>query len=731
MATIQPHKPASCKYADSGRLIAQTLEALRPPQAVSTADYAAAHRVLTNAGGGSQGRWAHEKAPYLVGIMDAIDSPDHTTVAIAGPGQCGKTAVQENWLMRNVGADQADMLWYQHTDASIDDYVKQTINPLIFNHETMRSRMGRARTDNSLSFKRFRGMTVRFLSFTSSNLVQKYAPRIVADEFDAYDPSIGDPKTLLDVRRQTFGRASKLVALSHPDLAGGSKPADWNKGVMALYRDSDRRCWWWACRQCGFWSSPNPGARFQMVLTYDEMAPLDDIAEHAHLLCPHNGCVITDADIRFMNLTGKWIGLGQVIDQETGEVSGALLPRDTAGFWIMGVMSPFLMHGVGGLARNRVAAERAYAVTGETKTLRQVMCKQLGVPFDPPRQAGAVDANTLAARADDALRLGTVPRWVRFITGAMDVQGNRFEMLWRGWGAQRESVVIDTRILDATAYGAAVDPATDPGCWDSALEMLMDAEFPLADGSGRVMRVLSTGIDSQGADGFTIQAYAVWSRLRIARKARFLGNVSGREAYNVLCLRGASALQAQTLTVTKPDIQRKDRRANARGEVPLGVFNPNSFKSILADQLARDQIGPGYVHFPAGLRSADPPHLWFAQLVAERKLPTGRWEKIKDGARNEALDLMVMAAVICHLRAPSRFDWSLQRVPNWARDWDENSQVGLPTVKDGQQKAAVRGASALPAAPAPPPRAPARVAGLTVAQRIEAIRAAKHQGAPA
>ena len=701
---MQSLSPPCFNYADPARFTSECLGAFLPPERVGTADCAAGLRYLS---GAYVGRWTHEKAPYLVAIMDAADDADHTTVAVPGPGQCGKTASVENYLFRCICYDPADVLWYMHTDAAIEDYVKQTINPLVQSHQDLRARLGRDRVDNSLSFKRFQGMTARFLAFTHSNVVNKVAPRIIADEFDAMDQSVGDPKTVLDVRRQTFGRASKLIALSHPDLAGGSKPSEWNAGIMSLYRDSDRRIWWWPCPHCDLWSSPAPGARFQTAFAFETDGELDRVAESAHLVCPHNGCVIADTDRRGMNARGKWVGIGQTIDEETGDLSGELIKTDTAGFWIQGVMSPFLPGGIGWLARNYVKAHRNFVATGDAAGLRTVCAKQLGVPFDKPKRHETVDATTLADRAELDLKLGAVPAFVRFITASMDVQGNRFELLWRGWGIERESVVIDHRVVKDIA-GVPVAPATDPAAWDHVLALLLDAEFPLADGSGRVMRVKAVGVDNHGEDGVTEQGVRAWQRLRKAHRVKFEGTISGRRTYNLLMLRGAPQLNAKNLQVHMPDEQASGKKA--RGGVPRGDFNPGVFKSILAGQLAQATPGPGYVHFPHALRAAEAPHPWFEQLTAEEKQPNGRWVK-RDGARNEVLDLMVMAAVMAHLHAPSRFDWTaMQNVPPWAKPWEANPLVGQPRAPQ-PPLAGVEAAPARPAPAAPSPVQPARQTG--------------------
>lgn len=724
--------PPSFSYAHAGTLVAGTLQALLPPQRISTADYAAANRYLFNEGGGYVGRWNHDVAPYLVDIMDALDDHEHTTVALAKPGQCGGTAIAENWFQKLVCTDPANLLWYMQAQPALEAYVKRTINPMIAQHKEMQARLGPNRTDDSLKFKGFLGMAVELLPATFANLTNKAAGRIIADEYDGYtigntEGGYADPKALLDVRRSTFGRESKLFCLSHPDRAEGSKPEKWNSGIMSLYRDSDRRIWWWRCPHCELYSSPNPGAAYQTELEYNDKLPLDQIAEGAHLVCPHNGCVIADHERRGMNLTGRWVGLGQQIDVETGAVTGQLAQRDIAGFWIVGIMSPFLFGGIGGLAAALVKAEREFAETGSDASLRQVVVKQVGHGYDPPKAVGSLDAATLAERADPALLLGVVPNGVRFIVCAIDVQANRFEVLFRGIGVGRESWVIKHRVV------ADVLPATDPAAWDSVLQECTEAEFPLNDSSGRVMRVLGVGYDSAGEPGVTPQAMDAWRRARKAGRARSMGLIAGRPAYKLLPLKGGSAKGTRPLQVVRPDA-RADRHSGARGDVPLGLFGPNWFKDAVAGQLGTAQPGPGYVHFPAALLSAQPPHAFFEQLVAERRTKQGTWEKV--APRNEALDLMVMSSAMAHLFAPSAFDWT--RPPPWARDWDENTLVALPSAAQPVRRGAPQGDQA--PVPVTAPREPSRAmrqpvalpagARLSWAERVAAARASAPPQAP-
>ncbi|WP_052402604.1 terminase gpA endonuclease subunit [Muricoccus aerilatus] len=658
-------------FADPADVVLSAFEALLAPERLPLSQYAAQHRKLTDGIGEEPKPFNPARVPYLAGPSDALTSGLYTTVALPGPGQCAKTTVAENWLQQTVETDPASFLWYMQTKPGVEAYVKKRIDSMIRAHPRMAARLGSDPSADSIAFKDFGAMQAEFLSFGKNTLINKNAPRIVADEVDNYDLSeLGEAKPVLDIRRQVFGEDSCLLLLSHPDLAVGMSPAGWTKGIMAVYRDSTRGMWWWPCPRCGAHSSPNPGAARFMALDYDAEAPLDEVRDMARLVCPVCGGLIEDHEREAMNGAGRWIGTGEAVDED-GRVTGQLAKNDTYGAWIVGVMSPFILGGIGGLARARVQAERDMERSGDEATARQVVVKQWGFPFVPRKRIGSVSAEALVERAEPALQRDEVPDGVRVIIAWADVQANRFELIRRGWGMGWESWVLSTEHIEA-------ETATDPAAWDRLLEALQ-RPLPLADSSGRVMRPRGVGMDMGGAAGVTSRAYEAWLRWQRAGKVRKLGVASGRDIWDVILTQGAPALGAARLQVIYPDDVRKDRVASALagGRVPVARFNANLFKDDLAGQLARLEPGPLHVHLPAwALDRAGPPHPWFEQLVAEQRRPNGSWRKVVASARNEAGDQMVGTHVLGRLHGLGRINWDAP--PAWAAPWDINSLVGEP-----------------------------------------------------
>ncbi|MBR0649524.1 phage terminase large subunit family protein [Roseomonas terrae] len=681
-----PLEPASFAFADPLALLRDAFEAILPPNRMSVADHAGRNRWVKSPVGAHLERWSHDTAPYLTEPMHWLSDDQYDTVGIIGPGACGKTMIAENWLLYTAESDPADLLWYLNTDAALDAYVKGRIEPMLDQHDPLLGHLRRGLGRDSVAFKRFRGGRAEFLTFTPSSLVNKHVARIVADEIDNYDESLGDPLALLNPRRQAAGADSKLLVISHPDRGAPiDAPRTKQRGIMAVYADSTRCTWWWRCPHCGTYSSPHPGTARRMVLDWPKDASLDEIQAKARLVCP-TGCLIEDGERYAMNLTGRWVGEGETIDED-GRVTGERRRVKTAGAWILGVMSPFTKDGIGGLARAQAQAERA-ADLGDHEGLRQVMVKTFGEPYAPPARLGSIDAAVLAERADKGLDLGIVPDWVRFLSIWADAQGSRFEWLVRGWGEGGRSCVIDRQIMPA-------EPGTNPDDWDELLERLQETVYPLADGSGRGMRVRAAGFDAYGVPGVTEQAYAAWLRRRKAGKAQKLGLIEGRDVWNLVPTRGASARAAPRIMLAYPNSQRKDRKAAARGQVPLLLFNPNAAKDALAAQLAVEAPGIGSVGFPFALRDDAPPHEFFEQLAAETRDPvSGVWSKAEAGRRNEVLDMMVGCELVARLHGLHRIDWD--RPPNWAASWETNSMlVAIESEQEPEPKGAAASAAPL------------------------------------
>lgn len=202
---------------------------------------------------------------------------------------------------------------------------------------------------------------------------------------------------------------------------------------------------------------------------------------------------------------------------------------------------------------------------------------------------------------------------------AIDVQDDRLEIEWKGWGVGEESWSLDYAVL-------AGDPGRDE-LWQRAADHL-DRTFTREDGA--VLGVYACGLDTGGH--YTKQAY------EFARKHRS----------RVYALKGRAGAGAP---LVKPGGKVK------KAGIKLWIVGTDTAKElILKSRLAITEPGPGYMHFPVSTQYGQ---AYFDQLTAERSVtrykfgqPYTAWH-LPSGARNEALDLNVYALAALAIKRPN------------------------------------------------------------------------------
>jgi phage terminase large subunit GpA-like protein len=183
-------------YASALHLVAEIFQGFLPPRKISTAAYAEAHRWVKRPGAGSLQKFSHDEAPYLRAIMDALDDERFLTVGVVGCAQSGKNVSAENWLLKGIGTDAADMLWYMQTEDAISAYVKGRLEPMIEAHPEMSRALGSRPSDNSIHFKRFDRMQVEFLGASARNFVLSHGSR--THRLSVQDSPMGTPPPAID-----------------------------------------------------------------------------------------------------------------------------------------------------------------------------------------------------------------------------------------------------------------------------------------------------------------------------------------------------------------------------------------------------------------------------------------------------------------------------------------------------------------------------------------------------
>lgn len=671
-------------------LLVATADAVRPPERLSVAEAAEKYRWLNNPGS-YVGPFKNDKTPYMVGPQDVLQSLDHEAMIFVGPAQTGKTDSLLNWITHSVACDPADMMVIEKSQTAARDFARRRIAKLLRDTAAVRERVLPGRTNQSIYDYRFRSGMLLSLSWPTVNeLSGKPVGRLWLTDYDRMPDDIdgeGSPFDLARKRATTFRRFGMTVAESSPGrvidnpkwLPKSPHEAPPTTGILALYNRGDRRRWLWPCVNCDEYFEPD-FANLRWPDSEDAM----EAAEACWMECPH--CAQRyrhDFDEKagtpgkyMLNLRGLWLPDGMKA-LPGGRIVGTPRRTDTASFWLKGPAAAFTDWTQ--LVYRYLKAMEEYETTGDETALKTTINTDQGLPYTPQGMGAERLPEELRARARD-LGDRVVPDGVRFLVAAVDVQKTRFEVQVMGVGEGGDVWIIDrfkirkSDRIDEDGERYPVNPAQYPEDWHVLIDGVILKSYPLGDGSGRHMQIKAVGIDSGGRAGVTVNAYDFW---------RFLQRTDGRGLHRrVRLVKGDPRPAAPLVRIDYPDAERKDRKAAARGEIPILFIASNKMKDAANAMLGRKEPGGGMVSFPLWLED------WFyAEMTAETRTAKG-WVNPK-AYRNEAWDLFNYGLGLCYskLIRLDLIDWS--NPPGWAAEWDENDLVSGDFNKrfEGQPKA--------------------------------------------
>lgn len=665
-------------YADASAIRRDIAGLIRPPRRISVAECAAeAVKVVSSSGAQP---WDAATTPYMVEPMNLFASRRYEAVIFAGPARSGKTeGLCDCAISYAVTCDPGDMLAYFATELNAQDYSKRRLRRLHEHSEQLSAQVSPRAHDNNIMSTIYRNGMLLSLGYpTSSQMAQRDARYVVLSDYDSMPDDVDGEGSAFDLGRkrvQTMLSAGMAMVESSPKrtitdaawrpLGHEAPPCD--GGILPLYNLGDRRMYYWRCLHCREWF------RVPALPAYQDRGDIDASAATAHVVCDRCGSIHGAESKRALNLGGRWVPDGCTIAGD-GRLEGTP-PRTTfASFWLLGCAAAFQpWHSI---VRNCLRAEQSYASTGAEEPLRTTLNVDQGLPYLPRSMRGSRSSLALQERAED-WPVRTVPDAVRFLVAAIDVQGYRFVVQVVGWGPGDERWLIDryqidqSSRLDGDGRPLRLDPASYPEDWTLIEERVIRSEYQMSCGD-RLMPVVAV-CDSGGKAGVTERAYGYWRMLRAKGLQHRFALAKGNSAAKT----GSPLVQESW-----PDSPRKDRRAKARGDVPVYLINTNDIKDKLDGDLKRDAPGPGYIHIPAWIDE----HV-FRELTAETRGPKG-WAQGRSA--NEAWDLMVYdraAIKIMELWQRRPFTWD--NPPVWASDDSRNpyrKAMGQETEQPKQQR---------------------------------------------
>lgn len=658
-------------------MLVATAEAVRPPERLTVPESAEKYRFLNNPGS-YVGPLRMNKTPYLIEPLEVLTSLDYTGMIFVGPAQAAKTEMVLSWLTYSAVCDPGDFMLISKSQTSARDFFMRRVEKLYRDTPALRERLRPGKHNQSTYSSKFTSGMLFTLSWPTVNeLSGKPIGRLWLEDYDRMDEDVGgegSPYDLAVQRMKSFKRRGMCAAESSPSrlienpkwMPKTPHEAPPTTGILALYNRGDKRRWYWPCMACG-----NPFEPDFDLFRWPDTEDMLEAAERVAMHCPHCDHAYRESHDEETGTPGKshmnqrafWLKDGERMDPETGEIVGTPTRSRTASFWLKGPAAAFAEWSDMTLKFLKAMAE--FEATGSEEALKTTINTDQGKPYLPAGIEAERLPEELKARAQDSLGERVVPEDVRFLIATVDTQKTRFEVQVHGIRSHGDVVVIDRyKIRKSERPDEDGDPLPlNPGSYVEDWHLLTDrvllSQYDLGDDSGRKMQVRMMAVDSGGSEGVTANAYEYWRQLRM----------SGENHHRrVMLLKGDSKPSSPLVRIGYPDSERMDRKAAARGEVPVMMINTNSAKDMVNNMLGRTDPGGGMLFFPSWL-----PDWWFVELTAETRTAKGWVNPGKQ--RNEAFDLLVYCMALCHssrIRL-QHIDWD--NPPSWAAEWDENDLV--------------------------------------------------------
>lgn len=592
----------------------------RAPPDLTVSEWADLNRMLPETSA-EPGRWRTDRAPYLRAIMDACSDPEVERVAVIKAAQVGYSELLMNVLGFFIDQDPAPILLVQISTGEAAKFSKERVAPLIEACPVLRGKVKPARSrdsDNTIESKGFPGGHLGIVGANAPSGLRSRARRVVLfDEVDGYPPSAGsegDPVELARKRQSTFWNRLEVIG-STPTIADLSRIEEAVRESHELRRYhvpyphcGEMQPLEWGGKDAGHgikWDVDEHGQATEVVYVCRACSGMIEERHKPRML----------AEANRMELAGDQVWFPELEDDEEPH------PNPTRiAFHITGLLSPWVSWAE--LVQEWLDAQ------GHPGKLQVFINTRLGEVWDA--QGATVDAGGLMARRE-AYGREPVPEDVVLITAGVDVQADRLEVEFVGWGVGEESWGIDYLRIPG-------DPTTD-AVWKELERNVVDATFEHP--SGNRLVVAAVAVDS----GYqTQQVYKF---------------VKDRQFDRVWAVKGMDG-------EGKPIMGRPSNRNKMR--VPLYPVGVDTAKAVLYGRLRIDEPGPGYMHFPERFPYDEE---YFRQLTAEKMVlkqsPNGHHKRVwvrRHGRKAEVLDIRVYATAALEglIAAGFRLDMERERL---------------------------------------------------------------------
>ena len=552
------------QFASPVDVLKQIGPAFKPPPDITVSQWADEHRRLSAESSASPGRFRTEIIEYFREPMDMVGTPGVRRITLMTSAQVGKSTVIENIIGYFMHQDPCPILHVSPTLDSMKMFSKERLAPMVRDTPVLRNIVKDARardSGNTLASKTFPGGHIAMVgSNAPAGLASRPVRVLVADEVDRFEASAGtegDPINLAVKRTTTYWNRVLMFVSTPGDKATSRIEPEFLRG--------DQRYRWCPCPDCGEYQR----LRWSSV-EWDDGQP-----DTARYVCEHCGCLWNDEKRVRAVRQGEW----RAEKEFNGNVS----------YHLSQLYSPFapLADGVRDFLDSKDNPE----------LLKTWVNTFLGETWE--EKGRRLEWSDLMHQREEY----DVPEDVTLITAAVDMQDDRAEIEWCGWGDDYQTWSLGYRKV----YG---DPST-PEFWQNLKSVLSETFVHPIFGE---IAPRSIAMDSGGH--YTSSVYAFTSQMPRS-----------------VAIKGVSG-------AGKPMVGRplKNTIGNAR-VIPLGV---DTIKEIVSARLkVSDPDAAGYCRFPVNYDED-----YFRGLTAEelrttfyKGFPRNEWVKIRP--RNEPWDLRV------------------------------------------------------------------------------------------
>ena len=623
----------------------RALDHLLPPPDVLPSDWAE-QNIMIPVGNAAPGPMRFDAAAYQRGMLNCITEPGIERITYMMGAQLGKTVLQQCITAYFIGHDPRSQIWMMPTENDVQTFRSTKLDPMLQANRSIRDRMAKPRGREGQNNSRLISFVGGWLLFSwggsLTTLRGRSAPVTLADEIDGLprpadsEKDEGDQVELLRQRAASFSSTGQVlhVEASTPTVKGHSR-------IEKAHDQGDCRKFWIPCQHCGerqvlkwenvTWTGRQLDAQGQP--DHEADAKFDDHdPDTAAYVCAHCGALWDDADRKASVRAGEWIASRPT--------------RGHASFHLSELYSPFRF------LRDVVKSYLAKIKSDSYNTFVNV-----SLALTHEEASVSVDPTGLVARAETYA--ADAPMGVLYITAGIDMQMDRLECEFVGWGDSEESWSLGYHVLWGDPVGGDV--------WQD-LDDLLATEF--VHESGMVMRIGAACMDTGGTSGMTQSAY------------EYLRGKTGRRLFGI---------KGYAPSFGAPIVEKVQRKQSGKSARKVDLFRVavDEGKLIHMRRLAVEKPGPGYCHLPADRYDLDE---WAKQATAEKLRtdyvkgqPRRYWWK-PDKARNEATDCRVYATAALKIVQPS-FRRLRERLNAYIATKDGKPAAPPPALKVAPQPA--------------------------------------------